>query len=297
MATTGQKPELLETTDKIVPSASFARKSAIISPFTAQPSSPEEKRKDDTVQIIGTKTSKTVFNRSDLLNFRNRYHKGGYPVVLVRKRQESSTIKKYIFGAEYYNLFEERKPLTNQLLNGHAFLLVRGSDEFHGPIALEHLVDSTGDLNLIEALLGLNLEHQAEPQALAKKFLVAAMIKEQMLDGCDTTLANDMTVDKEHAKTQGALDQALLQCHGELGSRVAKHILGWGANPDATDPDDDFSALGTAIRFLDQPMIRILVASGADPHKETDTDISPAELVKREEYHFLASSLHMPSKP
>jgi hypothetical protein len=242
------------------------------------------------IQIIGAGPYKTLFNASEYIRLKKSICKEGQPLVLIQTNEESGTSNKFILGATQLRLYDEGSIPLQGLLKFDAFIFNDKPALKSQAIPLASLVgNDKKDAVLLDALLGVNARYQQPaPEIYKRQYVIAAMLYEYMLGFCDQSLAEKLIRAIPRKYKQDALNAAMFYCFGEKGSAIAKHLLDWGADPNAVDPDDDISLLGRSMRHFDEPMIRLLLGRGADPYRETDTDVPAVQLVQTERFEKLS---------
>ena len=256
-------------------------------PTIATPGKPRidnKKSASKVIQVIGADTSKTMFTPSEFSAMQKSLCREGQPLVLVRDRKAAGSTESFILGAKQMKRFNQGKVTLQDILSLDAYLFHERNTSHPARVSLASLYEHDEDIALIDALLGVNGAREPKIGIYSRQCMIAAMLLSKTLGFTDTGMGTKVMKSVPQKFQKDALDAALVTCAGEKGATLGQHLLEWGASPDAVDTDDEVSVLGSAIRRFDEPMIRLLLNHGADAHKETDTDVTAAELVKIEPY-------------
>jgi hypothetical protein len=252
---------------------------------------PEWPIKNQNYQILGAGSSKTLFNAAEFGTLQKKLCREGQPLVLVKSKPTTGPIDVFILGSEYMRRVDGGEVSHKDLSEAQAFLFHVANPKRPDVVFLSSLMASDPGLNLLDALLAVNSLHQSAFEAQKRQYLIAAMMSAGVLEVTDPFMATQVLKRIPETSKQEGLDAALLDCVGHKNPSVAKQLLHWGADANAVDPDDSFSVLGSAIRHLNEPIVRVLIEHGADPHKETATDCSAVDLVQSEPYQRFTSLL------
>jgi hypothetical protein len=249
---------------------------------------PESFEMPKNYQVIGATPKKTVFSKSEFIQLQKSLCPEGQPLVLIVGGARTPQVEKYVLAAEIIRRFNLGELSKEELLSYDAVLFHGGTVKQSAKVSLRSLFYQGNGLGLIDGLLGINVPTQNDLQVGTRQFLVAAMLNTGILGFFDPQLAEEIVKKVSEEMRSASLDAALLACVAQTDLKMAKQLLSWGASANSVHPDDELTILGIAIRFLNEPLVGLLLEHGADPLTESDTDVAAVELVKSAPYDKLA---------
>lgn len=250
-----------------------------------KPESPEAPK---SYQVIGADQKKTLFTKSEFVNLQKTLGPEGQPLVLVETAANNGHAAKYVLGAKMMSYLTEGKVTKEELLCFDAVLFHSGVAKPSSKVALRSLLEQANGFGLVDALLGINMQSQNDLQVGTRQILVAAMLGTGVIGFVEPKLSEELIKNISQDLRSVSLNAALFNCVPQTDLKMANLLLRWGASANAIHQDDEFSVLGSAIRFLNEPLVELLLKHGADPLHESDTDVSAVELVKWQPYDKLA---------